>query len=132
MENGTLVVKCGLVNQCLHSVTITTMGIGIVFTFGNFILAAIAKEKIRMTKIIDGPLELIKKNNYELDDILNDPKYNLPNFRELVRRCLKELKEYMEYSKYLSEQNEKLKKIILDGNSWNEDVVKMQRRLKDI
>jgi hypothetical protein len=85
-----------------------------------------------MTKIIDSPLELIKKNNYELDDILNDPKYNLPNFRELVRRCLKELKEYAEYSKYLNEQNEKLKKIILDGNSWNEDVAKMQRRLRDL
>jgi hypothetical protein len=85
-----------------------------------------------MTKIIDSPLELIKKNNNEIDDVLNDPKYNLPNFRELVRRCLKELKEYVEYSKYLNEQNEKLRKIILDGNAWNEEVVAMQKKLKNL
>jgi hypothetical protein len=45
MEIGILAGKCGLVNPCSISVTITMMGIGTVFIFGNFILVAIARRE---------------------------------------------------------------------------------------
>jgi hypothetical protein len=56
--------------------------------------------------IIDSPLTLIRMSKFDLDNLLLDDKYNKQNLRELVKRCLKDLKEWKEHAEYLNELRE--------------------------
>lgn len=50
--------------------------------------------------IIDDLYKLIDMPREELDEILLDKKYNKALLRELIRRCIRELKFYKEQSDY--------------------------------
>ncbi len=54
-----------------------------------------------MNTILDNPKSLMNLSREELDEILLDSKYNRPMLRELVRRCLKEMKDARETIEYL-------------------------------
>lgn len=53
-----------------------------------------------LNNIIDDIDKLIDMPREELDEILLDKKYNKALLRELIRRCIRELKFYKEQSDY--------------------------------
>lgn len=56
-------------------------------------------------KIIDNPNFLMNLSSQEISKKINDPKYNKPNLRELLRRSIKLVKNYENY--YMTETGSK-------------------------